>query len=496
MLRKSSTERTFFGVDVTRLSSIAVVQFTPEAKYEFGFVEDENFERIERKIENIPYLPCLNPDYCQNNLVSWNTIVEWISNIEEGNRPNIPDVIVLVTSSNYQPPELKTGELLVRPRSPIHVFIVSVGQNMPSEAALKPLQFAATTVHLAVLDFKTLNEMVEPLCESVHSFLVGGNIYNGILVVVLKLITKILLFGLLLVCNEISEPQISFLSGSNCIFCLAIFAIVSLVLLSTLFFLMCRYHQETTTFQSQIRKEKEKDASHHKLNVPATSLTRQKGAPSVIVAPAGSAAPGKKKVRETRAEHHFEERRSSDPSNATKEVGGQLTVDTERHLSYNNDEIYHLSDLHTESDDDSLMLEHSMTHLPNEHPALSLPPVDVLLLVDANIAPGRSRVSTILFANEPQVIFDFNRYYTNRAVRAAIERLPYLGGATFLAKALSFAAGFLWQEQNMKQVKHKHRFMPTPRHDRLQVMILVSDGVSDDDFDNKLLICMKKCWSK
>lgn len=39
-----------------------------------------------------------------------------------------------------------------------------------------------------------------------------------------------------------------------------------------------------------------------------------------------------------------------------------------------------------------------------------------------------------------------------------------------LAKALSFAAGLLYREQNMKDVKkRKHKLMPTPRHDRLQV---------------------------
>uniref|UniRef100_A0A914YVX2 VWFA domain-containing protein n=1 Tax=Panagrolaimus superbus TaxID=310955 RepID=A0A914YVX2_9BILA len=31
----------------------------------------------------------------------------------------------------------------------------------------------------------------------------------------------------------------------------------------------------------------------------------------------------------------------------------------------------------------------------------------------------------------------------------------------------------------------KHKFMPTPRHDRLQVMIVVSDGASDDNFDKQ-----------
>lgn len=49
--------------------------------------------------------------------------------------------------------------------------------------------------------------------------------------------------------------------------------------------------------------------------------------------------------------------------------------------------------------------------------------------------------------------------------------MSYTGGATMLAKALSFAAGVLYNEQNMKEAKKRHKLMPTPRHDRLQVSV-------------------------
>ena len=86
-------------------------------------------------------------------------------------------------------------------------------------------------------------------------------------------------------------------------------------------------------------------------------------------------------------------------------------------------------------------LERSYSQLPPEHPARALPPVDLLLLVDASssiginvfetvkqslrslvtgldIAPGRSRVALILFAAEPQVYFGFDRFYNIRSVRS------------------------------------------------------------------------------
>lgn len=47
--------------------------------------------------------------------------------------------------------------------------------------------------------------------------------------------------------------------------------------------------------------------------------------------------------------------------------------------------------------------------------------------------------------------------------------MSYTGGPTMLSKALSFAAGVLYNEQNMKEARKRHKLMPTPRHDRLQV---------------------------
>ncbi|VDL84760.1 unnamed protein product [Nippostrongylus brasiliensis] len=133
-------------------------------------------------------------------------------------------------------------------------------------------------------------------------------------------------------------------------------------------------------------------------------------------------------------------------------------------------------------------------HLPSNHPARNLPPIDLLLLVDSSssigisnfesvkanladiledvdISPGRSRVALIQYALQPSVVFDFDKYYSLKSVQRGVERMSYTGGATMLSKALSFAAGLLYREQNMKDMKkRKHKLMPTPRHDRLQVL--------------------------
>ncbi|RCN50665.1 von Willebrand factor type A domain protein [Ancylostoma caninum] len=103
------------------------------------------------------------------------------------------------------------------------------------------------------------------------------------------------------------------------------------------------------------------------------------------------------------------------------------------------------------------------------------------VLEDVDIGPGRSRVALVQYALQPSVVFGFDKYYS---LKKGVERMSYTGGATMLSKALSFAAGLLYKEQNMKDVKkRKHKLMPTPRHDRLQVLCLVSDGASDDNID-------------
>ncbi|VDK65588.1 unnamed protein product [Anisakis simplex] len=125
-----------------------------------------------------------------------------------------------------------------------------------------------------------------------------------------------------------------------------------------------------------------------------------------------------------------------------------------------------------------------------------------IVLNNVDISPGRSRVAAILFATEPKVSFGFDK--SNEILQlnhtnfpASIRKLPYLGGPTFLSRALTFAAGFLYHEQNMRDGKHrKHKLMPTPKHDRLQVMIVVSDGYSEDNFTNAAALLHEKLHVK
>lgn len=130
-------------------------------------------------LQSIPYVPCLTANYCQKTATSLNAMVEWMSTeAAASNRAAVPDILILLATSLYQPPEHRLGELLVRRHSPLHVFIVNVGSAAPANAHYaQAITFAATTAHLAVRDFETLDELVAPLCQSVQSFI--GELFDS-----------------------------------------------------------------------------------------------------------------------------------------------------------------------------------------------------------------------------------------------------------------------------------------------------------------------------
>lgn len=129
-------------------------------------------------------------NFCQKTATSLNALVQWISTNNEAtskidsntyNRGSnrlpdisnqVPDILILMATSLYQPAERNLEELLVKPHAPLHVFIVSVGSAATaSPHYAHPLAFAATTAYLAAKDFEALKELVLPICQSVQSFI-------------------------------------------------------------------------------------------------------------------------------------------------------------------------------------------------------------------------------------------------------------------------------------------------------------------------------------
>ncbi|CAD5224153.1 unnamed protein product [Bursaphelenchus okinawaensis] len=436
---------------------VSVAQFTPTAKYEFG-LSAEGFEAMERRINTIQYLPCqAQGEQCTRNAASLNTLLNGGLISDAANRLTSPDVMIVISTSLYQPREVNVYELLIKPSSPTHVFLITIGSAAPSTRYLNSLQFAATTTHLAALDFESLAQLEYPLCESVNSF----------------------------ISNQNTTPRAGLFKPTLCIVAIVLTAVIGLVLSLCLCYAVYHYKSDVRRLQSQLQLERE---NSRKREESLMDRIRQRSA-------------NEKEREKTMMELINESNRLRDhyrDETTRREQSMPLPVT----LVAPEDEV-------TVDDYTLTTLARSQSFPPPEHPIKSLPPVDVLLLIDSSssiglnsfnqvkqmlrafvadidIAPSRSRVATVLFAAEPKVYFGFDRYYSVRSVRTAIRRMPYLGGATFLAKALSFAAGILYQEQNMKKVRHRHRLMPTPHHDRPQVMVVVSDGISDDTFDQEV----------
>ena len=62
----------------------------------------------------------------------------------------IPELVFLLTTSSSHPIESQSNEILLRPRAPIHIFIIIIGGNLMStgnqqQNLFKPIEFAATT---------------------------------------------------------------------------------------------------------------------------------------------------------------------------------------------------------------------------------------------------------------------------------------------------------------------------------------------------------------
>ncbi|KAK6029811.1 hypothetical protein OSTOST_04070 [Ostertagia ostertagi] len=117
------------------------------------------------------------------------------------------------------------------------------------------------------------------------------------------------------------------------------------------------------------------------------------------------------------------------------------------------------------------------------------------VLEDVDIGPGRSRIAVVQYALQPSVVFGFDKYYSMKS-----EVLS--GCRTLVGRQCSLKRSHLLQVFTLSGTKYerceetKHKLMPTPRHDRLQVLCLVSDGASDDNIDKSTAYLHEKLHIK
>ncbi|EYC08142.1 hypothetical protein Y032_0067g16 [Ancylostoma ceylanicum] len=153
-------------------SQLAMAQFTPRGKQEFGLGEVKTNAEAKMALERVGFSPCdiiSDKTHCtpRASLTSLAGVA-----LQNGNRKWLPDVVVVISSAKYRLPEQLPKETLFSPQSPLHTFYIMIGGPSPDEPHFEA---SATSIRLNAIDFSALERLVEPLCETVNSF-VGGNV--------------------------------------------------------------------------------------------------------------------------------------------------------------------------------------------------------------------------------------------------------------------------------------------------------------------------------
>ncbi|KAK0413374.1 hypothetical protein QR680_006765 [Steinernema hermaphroditum] len=522
-------------------SRVAVAQFTPMARIELSLAHGiSRINLLKEEIMNIPYEPCFSKNdekKCQP-VASINSLAKQGLSSADGNRQWVADVVVVISSALFSIPELNENEVLLHPTSPIHAFFITVGG---SSALYGDLQSSATNVRLSAIDFAALDDLVAPLCESANDFIgecpcrivvamtsqhEGGKVpdlswWNYLNWNKTKCIktNEAQTVSWMQSCNLRETSASAFLGGSTCLILLISLVVAFIVILLMMACSLYSYRKECNETKERLRKRDNEIKRQYEYYRKQLETERQRGVGGQTGQEATTT--GQAKLETSIVHHHYHQDQSQSRENlnqsstslarspkkkikSTTAVPSRVThpntIESGADSQDYDSEAYSSDEEVSEADS----VQRAVSNLPDGHPARTLPPVDLLFLVDSSssigltnfesvknflitfldnvdIAPGRSRAATIIFDKEPTVYFNFDRFYSHNTIKKALSKLPYRGGPTFLAKALNFAAGILWQEQNMKSGKYrKHKLMPTPKHDRLQVMIIVSDGYSED----------------
>lgn len=550
-------------------SQIGLAQFTPKGRQEFGLGQMKTNTEVQRGLDQVGFAPCdvlSDQSHCTPR-ASINSLAG--AALQSNNRKWLPDVVVVISSAKYRIPEKLGQETLFSPQSPLHIFYIIIGGTSPDESRFEP---SATSIRLNAVDFSALQRLVQPLCETVNSFVTRGSskiagfgrtcwLVTGILAAVLLL--SILILGYAVYAYRREGQQMDrrlkemekTLRTQNEFFTAKLHSqMEEQIKASEKHAEELRKHNESMQAQQlELQRQRQLSAmppttilqappfSVPYLQNPAVSqqqLPPEINTREALFGALGHRGPALATVERSQ-ESDIRNKTTPEPSPAGKVVeasrkddelklrldkleeslvnakkqGENGPVSTEPHAS-SPEQYWHNANPHAISEEDTSDVSTDdsgyvgrIGHLAPNHPARRLPPIDILFLVDSSssigisnfetvksniinvledvdIGPGRSRVALVQYALQPSVVFGFDKYYSLKSVQKGVERMSYTGGATMLAKALSFAAGLLYREQNMKDVKkRKHKLMPTPRHDRLQVLCLVSDGASDDNID-------------
>ncbi|VDK19789.1 unnamed protein product, partial [Anisakis simplex] len=125
---------------------VGLAEYTPKANFLFTLISGINKDELDRRINTISYSPCEQNCY---PLATINSLAKAGLSIASGNRPLVPDVMIIISSSSYELPELGIRETLMKPISPIFVFSINVGALDAVTSSTDSYASSATTIRFS-----------------------------------------------------------------------------------------------------------------------------------------------------------------------------------------------------------------------------------------------------------------------------------------------------------------------------------------------------------
>lgn len=163
-----------FDVGIS-LSRVALVQFTPMLRPEFYFNTYYDKTQIKEAIRELSYVPCVDATSCFGQIAINQSLPYALTLAVQkatGDRANVPDVIVIVTTGQNKPSNdlIRINQQIT---GPFYVYVVAIGRESQN------VEFTGTGVTMQLLRIDRFDQLptdvAEPLCRAIVGSVITGN---------------------------------------------------------------------------------------------------------------------------------------------------------------------------------------------------------------------------------------------------------------------------------------------------------------------------------
>uniref|UniRef100_A0A913HJS3 VWFA domain-containing protein n=2 Tax=Strongyloides stercoralis TaxID=6248 RepID=A0A913HJS3_STRER len=428
-------------------SKIAVSRFTPTL---FNDIHLNSVQTSQNVINYFETFKILNDDNTNETsmllfpplLPSVNEIVKESFSSSTNLQPRSPayNVILLIFYVTDQLVETKLNENLFHPNGPIFVFQITIGK-ISTQIKISQYTFSSLTIHYRANETKNLVELKNYLLTGIINFTQISNSYDYSTTLQLGLSTK---------------ATITIL---GCVGGLL------LILLSILFI--------NNSSVKQIQKEYEKKMSQIYSVVPNSDNLN-----NIIL----------------HKEEHVNNKFTQNNGNIDKNILNQdklskndfndsniLIEDKKENIKNSNK-----NDVEFDETFDILFLVDDSNSISNtifdEYKQFINKFLGFLEISSSQILQ-MSRIGVITFNRKPFLNIPFEKFNSFKKLKNNVNKLNRNGGVTNLGKALNFANGYLLGQKSIEISDNSHSNDKKLLQDRLQFLILLSDGHTKDTID-------------